>query len=97
LPIWLAYPAVGVAALFLAVLTFGEEYGCRGYLLPKLLPLGEVKAAVIVGLIWGLWHAPLLLAGLNFADVNPSSEGTSTKQQRLGERERRDSNPRPPA
>jgi len=71
LPIWLAYPAIGIGALFLAILTFGEEYGWRGYLLPKLLPLGEVKAAVIVGLIWGLWHAPLLLAGLNFADVNP--------------------------
>jgi uncharacterized protein len=70
-PIWLAYPVIGIGALFLAVLTFGEEYGWRGYLLPKLLPLGEVKAAVIVGLIWGLWHAPLLLAGLNFADVNP--------------------------
>jgi membrane protease YdiL (CAAX protease family) len=55
----------------LAVLTFGEEYGWRGYLLPKLLPLGEVKAAVIVGLIWGLWHTPLLLAGLNFTNVNP--------------------------
>jgi membrane protease YdiL (CAAX protease family) len=71
LPIWLAYPLVGLGALFLAVLTFGEEYGWRGYLLPKLLPLGEVKAAVIVGLIWGLWHTPLLLAGLNFTDVNP--------------------------
>jgi uncharacterized protein len=70
-PIWLAYPVIGIGALFLAVLTFGEEYGWRGYLLPKLLPLGEVKAAVIVGLIWGPWHAPLLLAGLNFADVNP--------------------------
>lgn len=50
-PIWLAYPVIGIGALFLAVLTFGEEYGWRGYLLPKLLPLGEVKAAVIVGLI----------------------------------------------
>jgi CAAX protease family protein len=70
-PIWLAYPVIGIGALFLAVLTFGEEYGWRGYLLPKLLPLGEVKAAVIVGLIWGPWHAPLLLAGLNFSDVNP--------------------------
>jgi membrane protease YdiL (CAAX protease family) len=49
-----------------AALTFGEEFGWRGYLLPKLLPLGEVKAAVIVGLIWGPWHLPVLIAGLNY-------------------------------
>jgi uncharacterized protein len=54
-----------------AVLAFGEEYGWRGYLLPKLLPLGEVKAAIIVGLIWGPWHLPLLLVGLNFQGKNP--------------------------
>lgn len=55
----------------ISVLTFGEEYGWRGYLLPRLLPLGETKAAVIVGLIWGPWHAPMLVAGLNFVDVHP--------------------------
>src|SRR5690349_19574724 len=48
------------------MLAFGEEYGWRGYLLPKLLPLGEARAATIVGVIWGLWHAPLLIAGLNY-------------------------------
>jgi membrane protease YdiL (CAAX protease family) len=48
------------------LLAFGEEFGWRGYLLPKLLPLGEVKAAVIVGLIWGPWHLPVLIAGLNY-------------------------------
>lgn len=53
-----------------AVLAFGEEFGWRGYLLPKLLPLGEVKAAIIVGLIWGPWHLPVLLAGLNYPGEN---------------------------
>ena len=47
-------------------LAFGEEFGWRGYLLPKVLPLGEVKAAVIVGLIWGPWHLPVLIVGLNY-------------------------------
>jgi membrane protease YdiL (CAAX protease family) len=41
--------------------TFGEELGWRGYLLPRLLPLGGVKAALMVGLIWGIWHTPLIL------------------------------------
>lgn len=71
-PLPLEYVVLAVSALtFIALLTFGEEYGWRGYLLPKLLPLGEVKAAVVVGLIWGPWHAPLLAAGLNFSSVNP--------------------------
>jgi membrane protease YdiL (CAAX protease family) len=49
-----------------AALAFGEEFGWRGYLLPKLLPMGEVKAAIIVGLIWGPWHLPVLIVGLNY-------------------------------
>jgi hypothetical protein len=45
---------------------FGEEYGWRGYLLPKLMPLGKVRAYLILGVIWGLWHAPLILVGFNY-------------------------------
>jgi membrane protease YdiL (CAAX protease family) len=45
---------------------FGEEFGWRGYLLPKLMPLGKVKAYTILGIIWGLWHAPLILLGFNY-------------------------------
>jgi uncharacterized protein len=49
-----------------ALYAFGEEYGWRGYLLPKLLPLGEVKASLILALIWAPWHLPVLLGGLNY-------------------------------
>jgi membrane protease YdiL (CAAX protease family) len=56
---------------FSALMALGEEYGWRGYLLPKLLPLGQVKAAVIVGAIWGTWHLPILIAGLNYPSVAP--------------------------
>ena len=45
---------------------FGEEFGWRGYLLPKLLPLGKTRAYVLTGVIWGLWHAPLILVGFNY-------------------------------
>ncbi len=47
---------------------FGEEWGWRGYLLPKLLKRCRVVPAVLIdGLIWGLWHAPLIaVAGLNY-------------------------------
>lgn len=45
---------------------FGEELGWRGYLLPKLIPLGKLQAYLILGVIWGLWHAPLVLLGFNY-------------------------------
>lgn len=40
-----------------------EELGWRGYLLSNLLHLGKMKACVITGAIWGVWHAPLILMG----------------------------------
>ena len=49
----------------------GEELGWRGWLLPKLMPLGAVPAIVLSGVIWGVWHAPLLLLGYNY----PGSPG----------------------
>jgi membrane protease YdiL (CAAX protease family) len=49
------------------VFTFGEEFGWRGYLLPRLAPLGGAWAAILTGVVWGLWHAPLIvLSGYNF-------------------------------
>ena len=61
-----------VQALLLApamnfVTCFGEEWGWRGYLLPKmhkLLP--TVPTLLITGVIWGLWHAPLTIIGHNY-------------------------------
>lgn len=44
----------------------GEELGWRGWLLPKLLRYGQVEAIVVSGLIWGVWHAPLILLGYNY-------------------------------
>jgi uncharacterized protein len=47
----------------LFTLTFAllEEIGIRGYLLPKLLPLGRTRALVLSGLVWATWHMPLIL------------------------------------
>ena len=44
-------------------LTFSlaEEIGMRGYLLPKLLPLGRSRALFLSGLVFATWHMPLIL------------------------------------
>ena len=57
---------VTLAPLFNSLFALGEELGWRGYLLPKLLPLGQFPAMTISGLIWGLWHTPAILMGLNY-------------------------------
>src|SRR5699024_5751565 len=44
----------------------GEEIGWRGWLTPQLLPLGVVPTVLITGVVWGLWHTPLLLLGHNY-------------------------------
>jgi membrane protease YdiL (CAAX protease family) len=67
----LILPAIFLASLFIGptingIFGFGEEFGWRGYLLPKLMPLGKLKAYIIVGVIWGLWHAPLIVVGFNY-------------------------------
>jgi membrane protease YdiL (CAAX protease family) len=60
---------VAIGAVINTIPAFGEELGWRGWLLPKLLPLGVVPAILISGVIWGLWHAPLILLGYNYGAV----------------------------
>lgn len=43
------------------VLAFAEEIGWRGYLLPRLLWLGEGGAFLVSGVVWAAWHLPYLL------------------------------------
>lgn len=54
------------AATINAVLAFGEELGWRGFLLPALRQYGTWPALLISGIVWGLWHSPLILLGYNF-------------------------------
>ena len=58
-----------VAAVLNVLPALGEEIGWRGWLLPKLMPLGTLPALLISGAIWGLWHAPVILLGYNYPDA----------------------------
>lgn len=57
-----------VGALINSLFAFGEEYGWRGYLLPRLMErMGAWRGILLHGAIWGVWHAPLIaLIGYNY-------------------------------
>lgn len=41
---------------------FGEEYGWRGFLQPRMQKqFGMKKGLILTGMIWGVWHLPLYL------------------------------------
>ena len=59
----------GVIVSFAA---FGEEFGWRAYMMPKLRSvMGRYPALILGGIIWGLWHAPLTCVGHNFGTEYP--------------------------
>lgn len=58
--------AILIAPLLNAIATFGEEFGWRAYLLPKLRGLGQRKALLLSGVIWGVWHWPVIAMGHNY-------------------------------
>ncbi len=57
-----------ITALVATPILWGEEFGWRGYLQVRLLGHRPLVAAVVTGVIWGLWHLPLNLRGYNFPD-----------------------------
>lgn len=56
-----------------AIAAFGEEAGWRGYLWGSLRRSGFWKSSLLIGLIWGLWHAPLIAFGHNYGAGYPGA------------------------
>jgi membrane protease YdiL (CAAX protease family) len=48
------------------VALFGEDYGWRGYLQSELFKLGRVRGVLLLGVIWGAYHWPVILMGWNY-------------------------------
>ena len=60
-----AMPADGLLILVpLVVIVIGEEYGFRGYMLPRLQSrYSALVAGIITGVAWTVWHYPSSLIG----------------------------------
>ena len=50
------------------IISFGEEYGWRGFLQTELIRLGRIRGVLLLGIIWGIWHWPLIWMGYNYPD-----------------------------
>jgi membrane protease YdiL (CAAX protease family) len=48
------------------IMGFGEEYGWRSYLQGELIKLGKVRGVLLLGVIWGVWHYPVIWMGHNY-------------------------------
>lgn len=58
--------AILISPIVNGLFTLGEEFGWRAYLLPKLMPLGGRRAVLLSGVIWGVWHWPVIAMGHNY-------------------------------
>lgn len=70
-PLWVALVSGIVQGLLAgatinALVALGEELGWRWFLFKELLPIGFWKSQALIGLIWGIWHAPIILRGHNY-------------------------------
>jgi membrane protease YdiL (CAAX protease family) len=66
-PLWIGVVQGLIAGITInAVAAFGEELGWRGLLQRELSHLGFWKSSALIGVIWGIWHAPIIIQGYNY-------------------------------
>ncbi|PJF29566.1 MAG: CPBP family intramembrane metalloprotease [Phototrophicales bacterium] len=58
---------IGAIALWIATYGFGEEIGWRGFAFHRLYHrIGFIRSALLIGILWGVWHLPFFLYKDNF-------------------------------
>ena len=56
----LVAPMIAMGLVWPLFSSMGEEFGWRGYLLPRLIKrFGVLKAALLLGIVWEVWHLPM--------------------------------------
>ena len=64
--------AILLAGIINIIPSLGEEWGWRGYMMPRLMEtMRPIPALLVGGVIWGLWHAPIVALGHNYGTGYP--------------------------
>jgi membrane protease YdiL (CAAX protease family) len=61
-----------VGGLYSCTFAAGEEIGWRGYMLTRLIDSGVPAPILVSGLVWALWHTPLILSGQYASGSHPA-------------------------
>ena len=67
----LALVRLSIGVVMAAFAAAGEEIGWRGYMLTRLIQARVPFPLLVSGLIWGLWHTPLILTGQYVSGSHP--------------------------
>ena len=65
--LWMAVQTIVLGSLLGVLMAFGEEFGWRGFLQDQLFRLGKRRGVILLGVIWGAWHWPVIWMGNNYA------------------------------
>lgn len=61
-----------VGSFFNIPMFIGEELGWRAFMVPRLIKLFKPQVAFLIGAsVWALWHAVMIVMGLNYPSVHP--------------------------
>jgi len=68
--LWQLATAATIGPPLHALTTIGEELGWRDFLLRHLVRMGfdQWTALIASGVVWGLWHIPIILLGLEYVE-----------------------------
>jgi len=64
--------AVTLGAAINTPLLLSEELGWRGWLWDHLRPSGFWRTTILTGILWGVWHSPIIAMGYNYPSLTPS-------------------------